>query len=151
MRRKDRERDATFALEVLRDCEFITLATINLDGTPYCIPINHALVDKTIYFHCAPEGQKLTNIKHNNNVCITGVRHTKILPEKFTTEYESAVATGKCFEVTDDDEIILGLKKITEKYAMDHMDDFENMMDKYRGKVSVYKIELEQITGKANM
>ena len=151
MRRKDRERDATFAYEVLRDCEYITLATINPDGTPYCIPLSHALVENVIYFHCATEGQKLENIRLNKNVCVSGVRYTNILPEKFTTEYESAVATGFCAEVVDDDEKLLGLIKITEKYAPDNMGNFEGMLDKYRNRVSVYKIDIVSITGKANM
>ena len=32
------------------------------------------------------------------------VRHTKLVPEKFTTEYESAVAVGYCVVVDDDEE-----------------------------------------------
>ena len=41
MRRKDREKDAVFALEVMRDCEYATLATVNPDKTCVCkIEIN---------------------------------------------------------------------------------------------------------------
>ena len=151
MRRKDRERDAAFAYEVLRDCEYITLATINPDGTPYCIPLFFAMVDNVIYFHCATEGQKLDNICFNNNVCITGVRFTKVLPEKFTTEYESAVANGICIEVTDENEKIMGLRRITEKYAPDNMENFDSALEKFKNMFSTYKIEIKQITGKANM
>ncbi|MDF2839216.1 MAG: putative nitroimidazole resistance protein, partial [Evtepia sp.] len=56
MRRKDREKDSQFALEVLKNCEYATLATVNPDGTPYCIPISPAMMDGALYFHCALEG-----------------------------------------------------------------------------------------------
>jgi len=82
MRRTDRERDAAFAFDVLRDCEYATLATVNADGTPYCIPISIVLVDKSVYFHRAAEGRKLDNIGKNNAVCISGARHTELLPHK---------------------------------------------------------------------
>lgn len=34
MRRKDREKNKDFALEVVRDCEYGVLVTLNLDNTP---------------------------------------------------------------------------------------------------------------------
>ena len=104
MRRKDREKDATFALEVIRDCEYATLATVNPDGTPYCIPISPILMDNIIYFHCTLEGKKLTNIANNSAVCISGVRHTRLVPEKLTTEFDSAITFGNCSMVADDGE-----------------------------------------------
>jgi len=150
MRRKDRERDASFAMEVLRDCEYATLATINTDGTPYCIPISIVSEDNTVYFHCATEGQKLLNISKNNSVCISCVRHTKTVPEKFTLEYESAVMTGTCSIVTDDDEKIRVLKKVGEKYAKSEMDHVGAKIAKSLHNTCVCKVNIIQITGKAN-
>ena len=149
MRRKDREKDAAFALEVMRDCEYATLATTNPDGTPYCIPISPAVQGSTIYFHCALEGQKLTNINKNNSVCISAVRHTKLLPEQFTTEYESAVAFGRCSIVTDDDEKTTALKLFCEKYAKNYMEQAVKKITRLLNDVCVCKIEIEKITGKA--
>ena len=151
MRRKDRERDASFALEVLRDCEYGTLATINTDGTPYCIPISLVLVENTVYFHCATEGQKLVNISKNNSVCISCVRHTKLVPEKFALEYESAVATGTCVIVSDDDEKIRVLKKVGEKYAKSEMEHVGEKIAKSLHNTCVCKVDIIQITGKASV
>ena len=151
MRRKDREKDSAFALEIIRDCEYATFATVNLDGTPYCIPVSPVLVNDAIYFHCATEGQKLGNIKNNNNVCVSCVRHTKLLPEKFTTEYESAVATGKCEIVFDATEKISALRAIGEKYAKSNMGNFDSHIEKYLDNTCICKIVIEQITGKANI
>ena len=151
MRKKERERDAAFALEVLRDCEYATLATTNPDGTPYCVPISQAVLEGAIYFHCATAGHKLDNIAHQATVCISGVRHTRLLPEDYTTEYESAVATGRCEIVTDEDEKIAALRAISEKYAQSHIGDFEARLAKWLHVTVVCKINVERITGKANM
>ena len=151
MRRKDREKDTAFALEVMRDCEYATLATINPDGTPYCIPISPVVIGSTIYFHCALEGQKLTNINANNSVCISAVRHTKLVPQLFTTEYESAVASGKCSLVFDGDEKTMALKLICKKYAKDFMAQAMAKIAESLNRTCVCKIEVEKITGKARM
>jgi len=151
MRRKEREKDAAFAFAVLRDCEYATLATVNADGTPYCIPISPALKDKTIYFHCAPEGQKLDNLSKHTSVCISCARHTKLIPEDFTTEYESAVATGKCRIVSDEKEKIMALKMLCEKYAENNMENFDASIKKSLHKTNVCKIEITKITGKSNI
>jgi len=151
MRRKDRERDATFALEVLRDCEYATLATINTDGTPYCIPISPVLVEDVIYFHCATEGQKLINISKNNSVCISCVRHTRLVPEKFSLEYESSVVTGTCSIVLDVEEKIMALKKVCEKYAKSATEHVEEKIAKSLHNTCVCKIDIIEITGKASV
>lgn len=151
MRRKDREKDATFAIEVLRDCEYATLSTINSDGTPYCVPISPVVIDNSVYFHSATEGKKLDNIEKNNSVCLSGVRHTKLVPEKFTTEFESAVALGRCRLIENTEEKISALRAICEKYANSNMASFEEAITHSLERTAVYKINLEQITGKAKI
>ena len=150
MRRKDRQKDATFALEVFRDCEYATLATVNPDGTPYCMPISPVLNDTTIYFHCALEGKKLTNIQHNNAVCISAVRYTKLVPEKFTTEYESAVAIGSCVMVQDPEEKKMALRLICDKYAVENKANAEDAITRSLPRTGIGKILITEITGKAN-
>lgn len=126
MRRKDRERNEQFALEVVRKAEYGTLATVNADNTPYCVPISAVLLNNYIYFHCAGEGKKLDNIVHNNKVCLTFVGNTKRIPEKFTTEYASAVVRASCFVVVNDEEKLAALKAITQKYAASSMGCFDD-------------------------
>ncbi|MBN2123816.1 MAG: pyridoxamine 5'-phosphate oxidase family protein [Deltaproteobacteria bacterium] len=45
------------------------LATFGKDGYPYITPVNFVRMDDRIYFHCAPEGEKLDNIAGNPRVC----------------------------------------------------------------------------------
>jgi nitroimidazol reductase NimA-like FMN-containing flavoprotein (pyridoxamine 5'-phosphate oxidase superfamily) len=150
MRRKDRTRDSRFALEVIRDCEYAALATVNPDNTPYCIPFSPVVLDGFIYFHCATEGKKLDNIAANPIVCVTGVRHTKRVPEKFTTEFESAVVIGKCVIITDESEKMKALRAICEKYADSSMGEFDNAVKKDINRTGICKITIQDITGKAH-
>jgi Predicted flavin-nucleotide-binding protein len=149
MRKKDCERDASFALELLRNCEYATLATINPDGTPYCIPVSLVVIDGAVYFHGALEGQKVTNLAANSAVCISGVGYTKLVPEKFTTEYESAVVSGICVAVTDETEKTEMMRVFCEKYAQESMHKFERIMSRMLAVTGVFKIQVTEATGKA--
>lgn len=151
MLRKDREKDSVFALDVLSTCEYATLATSNPDGTPYCIPISPVVIEGAVYFHCALNGKKLDNITRIASVCISAVRHTKLVPEKFTTEFESAVAFGKCEIITDEEEKIKALRTICEKYAASNMMNFENAIRRSLSKTCICRINISEITGKAKI
>ncbi len=150
MKKKERQTDTKRALSILANCEFATLATINADNTPYCIPISVVLVDKHVYFHCATEGKKIDNILRNSSVCISCVGQTKLLPENFTTAYESTVVSGKCEIVEDETQKIMALKAISEKYASSNMASFEKTVRAWINRTTVCKISIIEITGKAN-
>ena len=43
MRRKDRERDRSFAWEVLKKAPYATLSLTDSQGRPYAVPVNQAV------------------------------------------------------------------------------------------------------------
>jgi nitroimidazol reductase NimA-like FMN-containing flavoprotein (pyridoxamine 5'-phosphate oxidase superfamily) len=45
------------------------LATNGQDGYPYITPVNFVSLEGSIYFHCAPKGEKLDNLIRNPRVC----------------------------------------------------------------------------------
>ena len=45
------------------------LATNGADGYPYITPVNFVNYKGNIYFHCAPKGEKLDNMKRDSRVC----------------------------------------------------------------------------------
>ena len=66
MRKASRQMDAAFALEVFDKAPYITVSMTRPDGSPYGLPLSLARTDdKTFYFHCALEGDKLDCIAHN--------------------------------------------------------------------------------------
>lgn len=148
MRRIDREMDRDFALMVVDKCEYATLAMINTDGRPYCLPISIARDEDIIYFHSAKEGRKIDALRNDPNVCMSCVGDTLRAKDKFTTEFESAILRGKASEVTEDEEKIHGLKLICERHTPTNMHEFDTAIEKSLFRTGVWKIEIADITGK---
>ena len=64
--------NAAFALEVLDKAPYVTVSFTRPDGTPYGVPLSLARTDdKTFYFHCALEGDKLDCIAANPTVALS--------------------------------------------------------------------------------
>ena len=126
--------DATFALEVFDKAPYVTVSMTRPNGTPYGLPLSLARTDeKTFYFHCALEGEKLDCIAHNPTVFLSAV--TKCAPTvgpkdgSFTLQYKSATAVGKAEIVTDRDEKIAGLRAICQRFLPHHMDAIKYIAD----------------------
>ena len=148
MRRKDRRLDPQTALSLLAQCEYAVVSTVNEDGTPYGIPVSPVLEGRNLYFHCALEGRKLENIKNNPSVCVACVGKTKLVPEKFTTEYQSAVAFGTASMVEDEKEKIRILYLLCQKYAASNLQSFDQAISRSLHRTGICKIELTEISAK---
>lgn len=148
MRRKDREMNKTFALDVLKKSPYVVLSLTDENNNPYCIPISIVLEENHLYFHCATEGKKIDLLKNNNQVCICAVSRCKPRPEDFTMEFESAVLYGKAEEVKEKEEKIHALKLICLRYAKSNMDMFDDAINRSLERTNVIKINIDEITGK---
>jgi len=149
MRRKDREMPADFALKVADTCAYAVLATINPDGSPYCIPLSFAREGEWLYFHSAEEGHKIDNLKSNNKTCVSCVGATSPIPEDHAMEYESAVINGTASEVTGREEKLHALELICRRYTPENMAGFDAAIEKNFGRTAVWKIHIDEISGKA--
>ena len=91
MRRKDKERDAAFAWQVLRDATYATLAMTDSDGAPYCVPVNHVADEQgnAVYFHCAGAGRKWDILTKEPPVCLSAVSKAELIPGELTTAYNN--------------------------------------------------------------
>ena len=124
------------------------------DGSPYGLPLSLVRTDeKTFYFHCALEGDKLDCIRHCPTVFLSAV--TKCAPTvgpkdgSFTLQYRSATAIGKAEIVTDREEKIEGLRAICQRFLPQHMDAFDDAIKRSIERTAVVKITLtEPPTGK---
>ena len=138
--------------ELLQTSEygFLSLGTTE-NGYAYGIPISYIFdkEGKCIYFHGAPEGQKLDILKENNKVsfCVVGV--TKPIAEQFTTLFESVIVFGKADMNLSDDEKRKALRLLVRKYSPGHEELGEKYMDKSWSRTATFKIEIEHITAKA--
>jgi nitroimidazol reductase NimA-like FMN-containing flavoprotein (pyridoxamine 5'-phosphate oxidase superfamily) len=70
MRRKNCEiTDPKEMARILASTNIGRLATLDAEGYPYITPVNFVFHKGCVYFHCAPEGEKLTNLLRNPRVC----------------------------------------------------------------------------------
>lgn len=149
VRRKDRLLETTQTRELLESVEYGVLAACGSDRQPYGVPVNYVLVGDAIYIHCAVAGHKLEAISENPKVSFTVVGKTQVLPEKFSTRYESAVVFGTASIVDDPENTRAALRALVAKYAAAHTaagDDYiETLIDKTR----VIRVEIDHVTGKA--
>jgi nitroimidazol reductase NimA-like FMN-containing flavoprotein (pyridoxamine 5'-phosphate oxidase superfamily) len=139
-----------FALEVADKCAYAVMATVNPDGTPYCIPLSMAREGEWIYFHCAKEGHKIDNLSFCNRVCVSCVGDVKAKSGEFTLEYESAVIFGTACEVTGSEEKLFALRLISERYTPEVMASFDEVAEKALNHTGIWKIHIDGISGKRN-
>ena len=139
--------DAIFALEVFDKAPYVTVSFTRPDGSPYGVPLSLARTgDKTFYFHCALEGDKLDCIAANPTVALSAVtRCTPTVGPKdgsFTLQYKSAMAVGKAEVVRDRSEKIEALRAICQRFLPQHMEAFGNAIERSLERTAVVKITL---------
>ena len=147
MRKASREMPADWALDIMRKAPYITVSFIRPDGTAYGVPLSLASTnDKTWYFHCAPEGDKLDAIAAHPEVCLSAV--TKCTPTvgpndgSFTLQYRSAIAFGRAVLVTDVEEKVAALRAISERFLPQYMDAFDEAVHRSLHRTAVVRITL---------
>lgn len=148
MRRKNREIGEEDIKTIIVNGEYGILATLGENSYPYAVPLSYVFYKEAIYFHSAVEGNKLENIKINEKVSFCVVGKTKVLPDKFSTEYESVIVFGRAF-LTKNDEKKEALIAIAQKYSPDFMAEGLEYIERAIDATCVVKIEIDKITGKA--
>ena len=150
MRRKDKERDAAFAWQVLRDAKYATLAMTDADGTPYCVPVNHIADEQgnAIYFHCAGAGRKWDILAKESPVCLSAVSRAELLPGELTTAYDSAIVHGDAVVVRDAEEKMHALMLLVQALDPVSMERAHLCSQQSMERTMIVKIVPQQVTGK---
>ncbi|NRT77824.1 pyridoxamine 5'-phosphate oxidase family protein [Clostridium beijerinckii] len=148
MRRKDRELKEDEITEILKNNSYGTLSTISENGYPYGLPISYVFYNNSIYFHCAIKGHKLDNILNNDKVSFCVVGETCVLPNEFSTKYESVIVFGRASEASDDEKDMV-LLEVLNKYSPDFIEQGKEYIKKAGEATRVIKISIEHISGKA--
>jgi nitroimidazol reductase NimA-like FMN-containing flavoprotein (pyridoxamine 5'-phosphate oxidase superfamily) len=148
IRRRDREIPAKEARAILDKAGYGVLSSVGTDGQPYGVPLSYVFKNDGIYVHCALSGQKLDNIGYNPKVSFCVVGNTKVVPDKFAAEYESAVVFGVASEVQGP-ERYTALLWLLEKYCPGFIEEGKQYIEQQDGATKVLKIEISHISGKA--
>lgn len=149
LRREDRRLDDDAAMDLLKRGEYGILSTTGADGRPYGIPVNYVVEEDAILFHCAKEGRKIENIMANPVASFCVVGRTELVPEKFSTRYESVVVSGTADLIEDVTLKREALRALIAKYASDHAVAGEAYMDKLMDRTAIVRIAIDHLAGKA--
>jgi uncharacterized protein len=150
IRRNDRALNVDEAREILARAAHGVLATVGADGWPYAVPVNHVLSGDVLYLHCAIEGHKLENIAHEERVSFCAVTEARVLPEKLSTAYESAIVFGRAAVVEDAVEKRLAMELLVKRFCGELPPKAEEAITSAGAKTVLVRIHLERITGKAH-
>ncbi|MCP3874253.1 MAG: pyridoxamine 5'-phosphate oxidase family protein [Desulfobacteraceae bacterium] len=148
MRRKDRLIPNSEAFSILEKGEYGILSTVSPNNEPYGVPLNYCLIGDCIYFHCALEGSKINNITYNPNVSFCVVGNTEVLPEKFSTKFESCIVQGYAHE-SFAEEKQKAIEGLIHKYSESYKSEGLKYIEKLKDKTKVFKIAINTISGKA--
>lgn len=150
IRRKDRIMPDDRMREMLVISEYGVLSTVDDDGQPYGIPLSYVLMDDSIYFHVAVDGQKLDNIRTNNKVSFTCIGNTQpVYDNNFSTYYESIIVYGKAEFIQDEVKKQQVLMALAEKYLPEYLDKAPEAINRSSKITLIVKMSVEHITGKA--
>ena len=150
MKRKKRALSDEDTLRIMRDGEYCILATVGRDNQPYGVPLSYVYEDGKMFFHCAHRGHKLDNLAHNERCSVTVIGKTQVVyDEDFTTYFESVIAFGRCYAITDEGEKKEALMALILKYLPEHQDKAEESIARSMKATAIYCVEIEHMTGKA--
>lgn len=148
LRRQDRQIKNNETIDIIEKANYGVLSTVDDYGQPYGVPLNYVYAKGALYFHCAMEGYKLDNLKNNSKVSFCIVGHENVLPDKFSTDYESVIIFGRAEEVFEDEKN-MALLGLIDKYSSDYMEKGKEYIKKLEGRTKVIKVNVEHISGKA--
>lgn len=168
MRRKDRQMDEAFALDVIDKSEYGFLALVNEDK-PLSRVLTFVRQDRTLYFHSAREGEKIHAFVEGMDLELVFVTEVKVprlyskdqvrkivedgqaatlLSKVYTTEFSSAMVKGKLRMVQDQEEIELALRLVSDKYTPEMNEFIDVAIEVSRDRVAVFAVDIDEIKGK---
>lgn len=149
IRRQDRLLDEAHANILLINGEYGVLSMTDKDGSAYGVPINYVWNRQdTIYLHCAPEGRKLQCISHNNTVSFCIIGNTHVLPNKFSTEYESIILECTAYMSLPPDERMNALSMLIDKYSPNFKEKGMKYAEGSFGRTEIIRLDIISWSGK---
>ena len=149
VRRQDRLLTEDLAIALLKTGEYGVLSIQSENAGAYGLPINFIWDNEhSIYLHCALEGRKIKLIEKCNKVSFCVVGKTKVLSNKFTTEYQSIILDCVASIVTNDEEKTNALKLLILKYSPNDIKIGEKYIQKSFNRTGVIKLTINNWSGK---
>ncbi len=154
VRRTSREiTDPAALADVVRRGRFATIAMAH-DGEPYLVTLSYGWDEAAgaLYFHMASVGRKVDALASDPRVCATVVIDGGYVPGECEHRYESVVMTGTMRVLADPEERRADMRVLLGALEADPdalWDRFELGDDEVYERMSVGRLDIEHITGKA--
>lgn len=108
---------------LIRSCTLCYVGMADQEGVPYVLPMNFGYENDIIYLHSAQEGNSITILEKNPNLCITFCTDPKLVwqNEEVACSYrmrsDSVICHGKVSFEEDFDEKVKALHIIMRQYS----------------------------------
>ncbi|MCL2324063.1 MAG: pyridoxamine 5'-phosphate oxidase family protein [Actinomycetia bacterium] len=129
------------------------LALLGDEGYPYAVPLSHARLGDTIYFHSAVRGHKMDALARGDKASYCIVDADQVVAEEFSTAYRSVIAWGRVSIIADDEEKRAALSALADRYCKDGIaSDYDQKLAAEIARswpaVLTFKLEIEHLSGK---
>lgn len=149
VRRQDRLLSQARAEELIDAAEYGILSMVSTDGGGYGLPLSFVREADHLYFHCAPEGEKLRCLARNPRVTFCIVGRTHVLPGRFTTEYESVLLRGEAKVVANDAERMHALELLLGKYCPQDLAVGRKYAEKSFHRTAILRLDVQSVSAKS--
>jgi len=155
MRRTKKEIQTRAVVDILLNtCPVGRLGTIGNDGYPRIKPLNFVYLNGKIYFHSAKEGEKIDDILRDSRVILEidepiGYVKSGNNPCSAKYLYRSLMIKGRAAIVDDNEERLLALRSLMEKYQPEG--GYGEFLPEKLNITVVVRIDIEEITGKEDV
>lgn len=147
MRRSKQQMPLEEAKEILKKGKTGILA-ITYHDEPTMVPLNFVYENDAIWFHCAKQGHKLEVIKNNPKVCFSVIAQDEVVPEKYSTKYQSVLVYGKASIIENEEEKFHALSMLIAKYCPKQVPSGKAYIEQGIADTCIVKIEIDHISGK---
>lgn len=149
MRRKKQMLSAAECADLLSRGSSGVLALAGDGGYPYAVPISYVYDGEKLYFHCASSGHKLDAIRRNPKASFCVIGQDRILPEAYTTAYQSVIVFGAVRILEDDGEKRTAIEKLALKYAPEDTKEHRHLaIERDWNGLCMLELTPEHISGK---
>ena len=147
MRRFKQEMDHDSCVKLIEGQTHGVLSVIGDDGYPYGVPLSYVFDGHDFYFHCALQGHKLDAIMRDPKVSFTIVGKDQIVPEEYTTYFQSVIAFGT-MERLDGEKKKASLSLLGNHYTPGDENGVKEEIEKTLPRVCVLQMHVAYMSGK---
>ena len=148
MRRKKQLLPEEETIAILEKSTAGVLALSGDEGYPYADPISYVYAGGKLLFHCAKSGHKLDAVRREPKASFCVIARDDILPEKFTTRFQSVIAFGKIREL-EGEEKRAAIETLALKYSpLETEESRREEIEKTWKALCLLEMTVEHLTGK---